>query len=515
MKEHSRDEKQLLGRIADAKQDRYQFQVYINECYEFGIPQRQLLGEKSRQARDPEEQSDLFDTTLIEAIEDYASEQIDMLMPYYRPWVDWKPNKSIPVEFKQQVEALSEDRSGKLFDVIGRSNLSGVLPETWRDAAVSAAGVMVREAPPSKPIPCEPVLCSELLMERGPYGGIDGRWRQWDCPVRFLQPIFGRLEGLGDIIRRKRSDMDRDPNVTVEVTEGYHCDWNSDEEAWFHDIVIDGQVLRMESKKGAGACGLHVLRSAISHPSPWGPGPAMRALPYARALNVMAYLELKAAGKIVDPPFSYLHTSIQNIDQGMEAGYGYPTLQSDPINFYPPEGDLNFAVMASEDMRRGIRRALYLDEPTQEGLTPPTLGQWMREEARHARRVTLPRDMQTKEFLLPLVRRFEWLAERRGEIEPVEVDEQVFHLYPESPLSSARDIEEASKAYEFVMQVNQMFPQSGGLIVDAKATAEAMRSKRGEKLVVLRDPDDASTAEQEVLAGGRGGTRVNASAEVV
>lgn len=514
MKQHSRAEKQLLGRIKDAKDDRYQFQNYINDCYEYGIPQRQLLGNKQQQPRNPEEQSDLFDTTLIEAIEDYASEQIDMLMPYYRPWVQWKPFDGIPTEFRKQVGEMSEQRSAALFDVIGRSNLSGVLPETWRDAAISAAGVLVRQTPLNQPIACEPVLCNELLIERGLYGGIDGRWRQWDCPVRLLKPIFGRLEGLGDIIRSKRSDMDQNANVTVEVVEGYHRDYDSEVEAWYHDIVIDGQVLRMESSEGQGACGLHVARSAISHPSAWGPGPAMRALPYARALNVMSYLELKAAGKIVDPPFSYVHTSIQNVEQGMEAGYGYPSLNPDPFTFYAPDGDLQFAVMASDQLRRGIRRSLYLDEPEQQGLTPPTLGQWMRQEARHARRVTLPRDMQVQEFILPLVRRFEWLAERRGDIEPIEINDRVFRLYPESPLSSARNMEDASRGYELTMQINQMFPQSAGLIIDAKQTAENLKEKRGDNLVVLRDPEDASAPEQEVLANASGGTRVNARTEV-
>lgn len=510
----SKADELLLGRIDWAKQDRHQFQHYINECYEYGMPQRQRMGDRHHQARDPEEQSDLFDTTFGEAIEDYASEQIDMLMPYYREWVEWKAKQTIPDELKGEVKRLSETRREGLFDVIQTSNLSGALPETWRDAAVSAAGLFIHKTPAGLPINCEPVLASELLIEPGPYGGIDGRWRNWFCPIRFLKTLYGKLPHIDEIIREKKAGSKNDPRVTVEVTEGYHRDWDADKETWVHSITVDGKVLKQEKEVGRGACGLLVLRSAVSHPSAWGPGPAMRALPAARALNVMAYLELKAAGKVVDPPFSYLHTSVSNVEQGMEAGYGYPVLQKDAITFYPPGTDLSFSTMTSEQLRSVIRSAMYLDEPEQEGLTPPTLGQWMREEARHARRVTLPRDIQVQEFVLPTVHRFEWLAERRGEIQPIEAGDKVFQLWPISPLSSARDLEEASKAYELVMQMNQMFPSTASLMVDGYETALKMKELRGDKVVELRKPEDASPAEQEVLTNASGGTRVNNASKI-
>ena len=358
------------------------------------------------------------------------------------------------------------------------------------------------------------MLASELLIEPGPYGGIDGRWRNWQCPLRFLKALYGNVDGIDEIIRHHKSKAKDDVRVTVEVTEGYYRDWDKPVETWVYCLIIDSKVVRRVAHEGRGACGLLVLRSAISHPSAWGPGPAMRALPAARALNVMSYLELKAAGKVVDPPFSYLHTSVTNVEQGMEAGYGYPVLQRDAITFYPPGTDLSFSTLTSDQLRAVIRSAMYLDEPEQEGLTPPTLGQWMREEARHARRVTLPRDMQVQEFVLPLVYRFEWLAERRGEIQPIEAGDKIFQLWPISPLSSARDLEEASKAYELVMQGNQMFPSTAALMVDGYETMKKMKELRRDEVVVLRKPEDASPAEQEVLANSSGGTRVNNASKI-
>ena len=141
MDKPSKADEELLGRISWAKQDRQQFQYYINECYEYGLPQRQRVGDIQVTPRDPEEQSDLFDTSFGEAIEDYASEQIDMLTPYYRPWVEWKAKETIPLELQGQVKELTAQRSRGLFDVIQTSNLSGALPETWRDGAISAAGI--------------------------------------------------------------------------------------------------------------------------------------------------------------------------------------------------------------------------------------------------------------------------------------------------------------------------------------------------------------------------------------
>jgi hypothetical protein len=114
-----------------------------------------------------------------------------------------------------------------------------------------------------------------------------------------------------------------------------------------------------------------------------------------------------------------------------------------------------------------------------------------------------------KEFVLPVLRRFEWLAERRAEIEPIEIKEQIYRLDPVSPLSNARDQEDAAQAVQFVLGINQMFPQMAGLMIDGLATVQAIKDLQGVDAVKLQDPEKASQMLADLMAQSQSGTRVN------
>ena len=264
--------------------------------------------------------------------------------------------------------------------------------------------------------------------------------------------------------------------------------------------MVDGHT-RGEKKvsRGPGSCRLVVARPRVSSPSAIGIGFANKALAPARTLNKLAYLELKRQGKIVDPPVGYSDDGTANIEGGIEAGTWIEFGEGFHIEELAPQTDAREVWFNQEDLRMQVKQALFQDKPFQRGDTPPTAAQWLSEEERNARRKGFPRARAIREWVLPTLRRVEWILRQRGEIEDERIEGELVRFEPISPMSRASDLNEVQLVNQHVdLFVSRFGPEAAkyyNMTEMMKKTAEKM----GTDSIVLRTEEEVRDEEKRQI----------------
>jgi len=496
----------VLGRIEDARRDRTRATARVNRFYELALPHRQLVGQTSDTARDPGEQDDIFDSTLQDCVDDYASDMLDAFTPHYKPWVPLEASRKLNTAQQRQFEEAIKAYEEKLYGEILNSTFYQESQECWSDIAGGAAGMLIPFEKAGERIRPQPITMSSLLMDHGPKGELDGRWFEMRVQKRHLRHAFPGINF--DRHENLTSAKCKNSSETVTVIQGCYRDYDfARREAWKFTIHVDSDKVHDKRLTGAGCQPIIAGRWRTSPPSAWGPGPADRALAPASTLNELNYLILKHLGKQVDPPFLYDDDGMFNPDDGINAGEAYPRRPGSTFDFLVTEQDLRVAYFQQEDLRMAVRRALYQDKPFQRGDTPPTATQWLDEKAFNDRRLQLSRMRLYDEWVIPALQRFTWILARRGELPEVRIGGEIVGVRYVNPISRASDLQEVNNNHQFISMSVSTMGEAALASIDTFRTMENMKRKMGADLVELKPPDQQSELVQQILAGAAGNGR--------
>lgn len=490
-------EKAIIARIGKARQDRQRHAPWMDEILRLGMPTYRRIATKMPSDAVVAEQDDLFDTKLQTTMEDFSSDMISTFTPRYERWTTFEPAEDLPdgaqVEIADQLRAFGDG----IFAELERSNYWDAAQECFTFWAVTAMGVAVSDMGPLNPIHFQPIELPDLLLERGFDGTLTGKWREMrmtDAELFAMWP--NEFEPPKPNAPRKKHT----------VVEG--CDRDFDKpgvEAWYYRIIVDGKVKKAQRYEGAGSCPIVACRYRHQADSAWGPGPAHKATPVARTLDELAYLNLKALGRQVDPPFSYEEDGTANFEAGIQPGMAYPrSTGSEAPEPMLPEIQFNALVFNQTDMRKEIERALYQDRPEQPGQTPPTATQWIDEKTWQTRRRELPRDRCVREWVLPIIERIAWIKAQRGELPPVKLQGgKVINVRPISPLSKAKDLEDIQLSQQMLGIATAVGAarQAGAPIDTLKTTENLLRTSKDRNIVLLSA--DQLAAEQAAAAAAQ------------
>jgi len=494
-------EGKLLQRITAARSDRSTVSSALNRFYELALPFRAPISStvtRSTQTR-LEEQEDIFDDTLQTTVLDFGAEMMDRFTPHYKPWADLKPVKQLDPSQKKAGLALIKERQELIYAEIKRSDFYEQSSQPWLDVAGSKGGIVIPYAKSGEKIHCTPIVMSSLLDDMGPFGDLDMRAQEFITKRKHLKNLFPKID-MSKILLQIRGDDERD----VVVVQGNYRLYGGKND-WMFFVVIDGRVAQMKAMKGMGSCAVQVLRWSDAPFSTWGPGAAIPAMPSANTLQELGYLFLKNLAKRIDPPFSYHEDGLFNPEGGVDAGMALPRDgQSGGIEWLIPDQDLDAAMFERELLRMNVKKAMFQDKPEQAGRTPPTATQWIDERAQTDRRLQLARLRVYKEWVLPILERFNWIMTTRGDLPPLELDSGTqIEVSFENPVTKSSDAEEVSRSMNLAQSAAGVFGEQFLANVDAVDTITNWKEKLGDELLTMKAFDDQSESMQGLLSNMR------------
>lgn len=498
--ERRKQESELLERIGAAREDRTHFTEVLNKFYELALPWRQPISHTLLAScpRSFDEQADIFDTTLQDAVYDFAAMMSDLFTPHYKPWADLKPVGTYDKALLAKAKPLIEARQAKIYDLIRQSDFYEQAQQVYLEMAGSKGGIVIPYRPRGKKIRCTPVVMSGLLDDVGPNGELDMRAMEFITKKKHLPALF---PDEWEEMQKDPKYARMQPNTECTVVQGAH---RADEDGkWVTFLVINNKMCARKVQDGDGASAVYGLRWQDAAYSSWGPGPAIQALPSARVLQEMGYLFLKNLAKSVDPPFAYTEDGLFNPDGGIEAGMALPMEKGSDFKSLLFERDLNPALFERELHIQRVKRALFVDEPEQKGKTPPTAAQWIDERAQTDRRLQISRIRIYKEWVLPILQRFNWILERQGETPEIKIDGTVVQVAFDSPIAKTSDADEVSRSMQLAQSSLGIFGEAFLQNIDAPATLELWRDKMGDKLLQIKAFDERSEMEKQLLQNMR------------
>ncbi|MDO8596410.1 MAG: portal protein [Sulfuricaulis sp.] len=462
----------VLRRVERAKQDRSRHEPRLAECYKYALPWRHTF----RAAQPVDQLDEIYDSTAMTTVEDFAADMLNTFTPMKADWVDMKPRLILPPIIQAQIAGPLKDYQAILFGEMARSNLYQALQEAYLDLAPGTMALLINDRDIAEPIHCEAIPSTELLIDRGPYRLIDGKWREWKVRGEEINVIWPDAKSTQD------SGMKWTNGTEYDIIDGCYRDWSDrGTERYKYVVLCNNKIIYQEQYGGRGSCPMIVARWSRDPTTAWGVGPLYRELPDVKTVNFIKKIGFKNLAKVVDPVTSYEDDGVMNLDHGVNPGDWIPRAAgSEAPEVVEAKGKFDVAWLELDDVRSSIRRAHYQDRPEQKGKTPPSASQWMDEAAERARRMGSPATNLVIELQYPIVYRFAYLLERRGVLPPIKLNGQLYALEPVSPLLRAQEQEEMLRITRWAETITALFgPQMAAVLIDQPLFSEKLAKLAG------------------------------------
>lgn len=483
--------KEMNARISRAETDRNRHQTRIADCYKYALPWRHKFF--SNQPSD--DFDEVFDETVGTVLEDFSADMLNTFTPQKNNWLSEEPAVTFDASDRRAITDALKRRQNVVFAEMGRSNLYQSLQEAYLDLGPGTMCVLVMDIDPSKPIHCDAIPLTDLLITRGPYGFVDGIFRCKKYLLEDAKVLWPDASWTEITSQQNTKDLE------VEIADGCWRVWaEKGDETYQYAVRANGKLVYEKQWKGPGSCPFIVARWSRDSATAWGVGPTYRTLPAIKTLNHVRYLDLKNYDKHVDPPTSYEHDGVMNLDNGVNPGDWIPrAVGSKEPKSLESQAKFDVAVFERDELRSVIRRAHYQDRPEQQGKTPPTATQWADEAAERARRMGTPATNLVQELQIPLYRRFAYLLQERGTLPNVQFEGQDIALNPVSPLLRAQEQEEVVRMDKFAELIVARFgPQMGMVAIDVIPYVKALAEKLGIDPKLIRDEAKIKAAIEQL-----------------
>lgn len=492
--------KELTARMSKCEVDLNRHKSRITDCYRYALPWRHGFEQNDAAVGDTD---DIFDSSLMTTLEDFAADMLTTFTPIKSDWVTVTPVETMDAGDSNVITEDLTKFQRVVFAEMARSNLYQALQEAYLDLGPGTMALCIQDRGPSRPIHCEAIPVTDLLLERGPFGSINGRFRKRKSvcgdEIRVLWPsarVPPEMQGKGK---------------TWDVCEGLWRDWaDKGDETWIYVVVANGKVLLEQKLKGRGACPIIVARWSRDSTTAWGVGPTYRTMPDFKALNHIKYQELTRVDFAVNPVTSYEDDGIMNVEAGLTPGTWIPRAAgSEPPQPIESKAQLDYASIKSDELLSNIRRAHYQDRPEQLGRTPPSATQWADQAAERARRMGTPATNLVIELQYPIFERFAFLLAKRGTLPKVTLQGKNVALQPISPLLRAQEQEEVVRMDRLAELVGARFgAEAVTTILKPVEYANRMAERLGVDPQLVNTPAEmqqAITQFAPILGGGGGG----------
>lgn len=491
-------------RLADARAEKAKSKCDIEECYFFAAPRR--IRDATSSSTTTTKKGDEFElqtSIAFEVADDFMTMLIDSFMPPAVKWAERHPDPLLEEAAIKQLEEQAKDADERIFKMIRASNFYAELAKTGvPDAAIGVIAMEIRMKQPGMPMQCVAVPIRELEINLGPNGRIDDRFVVRQTKYRNLPALLPDIalpKAIAEKVRKRGNDK-------IEVRWGYWRLWNkTDDEYWQHVVLVGDDIVHAAELKGEGCCPLVVGRFGATPDFAWPDGPMIKALPDLRQIDEMRAGFIENMDFTIRPPIAYPDDGVVSFEDGIEPGMAYPKRPGgtahDFQKIYEPN-PLDAALFDEMNLEKRIRRLHYCDFPEQKGKTPPTASQWLDEMVEAQKKIGTPGYSFWREFPYEVFQRFKHLAELRG-VRPLEYNGTRVSLQAYNPAQRAQENQEVLTATRLLQIIGAAFPQTGQVAVSELPTIQNIKDKLGDKLVVLRDPQDLEGAFENLasLAG--------------
>jgi hypothetical protein len=265
----------------------------------------------------------------------------------------------------------------------------------------------------------------------------------------------------------------------------------------------DKEVLFKTTLKGSGSVPWITTRWSKSGFEVWGRGPLLQAMPAIKTLNLTVQLILENAEMAIAGSYVYDDDGVFNPDNiTIQPGTFIPRSPGSNIDSLQSPSRFDVAQLVIEDMRRNVRKALFIDEldTRPNAKTPLSATEVSERLADVARDMGAVAGRMQKEFLQPLVQRIIAIYTDQGLIDIPKVDGRELRIVPVSPLLRAQDQQDVSDFVRFQQTVAGTFgPEITPALYDQEKVIKFLADKFGISEELLANKQQVEANIQQAM----------------
>ena len=481
----------LVKRYEVAKQHRSSWESHWKECYEYALPQREVMNQHTEGAK---KNTKIYDSTALIGTQRFASRLQSTLVPPFKKWAKLSAGSAMPKEYEHSVNKGLELMTDTLFRYINQSNLATEVHEAFLDLAVGTGALLLDEGEGDDLLKFTAVPLKELLVEDGPHGTIETVFRLHKHPARNIKQVWKKGKCSPAVMEM----MESKPDELVPIIEA--TVYNPEKKIYEYVIIEEGTK--------------HVIFEDYFDVSPWivfrwskvageryGRGPIMTALPDIKTANEVVKFVLKNAEKEIVGVYTAVDDGVLNPwTVNIKSGAVIPVAAEGSLSPLQSGGNFNVSELVLQDLRENIKKALFHDQ------LGPVEGPTKSATEVSIRQQELMSDIGSSfgrlqmEFINKLVKRAIDILQRNGKVgaTPIKVGGQDIEINVVSPLAQQQDMDEVNKLAQFVQFAMMVGEDAVRVGLDLEAFPEHIAKLLGVNPELVRDKQEREQVKQQM-----------------
>lgn len=473
--------KRVMSRYKKAKGRWNSWTDLWEEIYDYAIPHRESFFQESSANRRTE---NIYDETAVVGLPKFASRlQLGFFPPNGRAF-RLAPGPDFPKELRSKSLDEELDRITDLIhEGLRNSNFNAEMHEGLQDLGIGTMNLLVEEGRFQGDLHFSSVPPTNLALLPGRMDGVSD-WFRWNnnmdiTEVKHRYPNAKYSEKMA-------SEQKRNPTRKTKIIEATIYDETNrfkDEYTYYLISETDNEILIKDTFKGRGSIPWITTRWSKSGFEVWGRGPLLQAMPAVKTLNLTVQLILENAEMAIAGSYIYDDDGVFNPDNiTIQPGTFIPRSPGSSISPLQSAGRFDVAQLVLDDMRRNVRKALFIDEldTRPNARTPLSATEVSERLADVARDMGAVAGRMQKEFLQPLVERIVYIYKKQGLLDIPKVDGRELRIVPVSPLLRAQDQQDVSDFVRFQQTVASTFgPEITPVLYNQEAVIKYLAAKFG------------------------------------
>lgn len=500
---------EILKRAEKAQRSKDLFESLYRDAYEFALPQRQLYGYYDGNSQGAKKMARVFDSTAINSTQRFANRLQSGIFPPQRKWCRLEPGSDIPLDKRQQAQALLDVYMEKMFTVIKQSNFDIAIGEFLLDMAVGTACMMVQPGDDVAPLNFIPVPMFLVSYEEGANGQVDKVYRRMRMKAEAISQQW-RDAVFSDNMQQL---IDSKPTDEIDLLEATIYD--AERGDWCYHVLISSGKEEIVYRRMASSPWV-ISRYAKVAGEIYGRGPLLTALPDIKTLNKTLELLLKNASLAVAGVYTAADDGVLN-PQTVKilpgaiipvARNGGP--QGESLKPLGRAGDFNVSQIVINDLRQNIKRTLLDESLPPDNMSARSATEVVERMKELAQNLGSAFGRLINETMIPLVARILQVMDERGLIDlPLKVNGLEVKVSPVAPLAMAQNMEEINNIMQF-MQIASTLGQEGQLAVkqgdlidyigDKLGVPSAVRNSAAERGFIMEQQKQMMMQQQAMMA---------------
>ena len=478
---HDSDYKLVMDRYKKAKGRWMSWSDIWEECYDYVLPQRESFFQESSGARRTE---NIYDETAVVGLPKFASRlQLGFFPPNGRAF-KLAPGPELPKEMRSRSLDQELDRiTDLLHEGLRNSNFNAEFHEGLQDLGMGTMNLLVESGRFVGDLHFSSVPPTNVAILPGAMDSITD-WFRWnnECDITDVKHRYPYAK----FSNRMKEIQKRDPRRKTKIIEATIYDSKDrfkDEYNFYLVSETDKEILFKSTMRGTGSIPWITTRWSKSGFEVWGRGPLLQAMPAIKTLNLTVQLILENAEMAIAGSYVYDDDGVFNPDNiTIQPGTFIPRSPGSSIDSLQSPSRFDVGQLIIEDMRRNVRKALFIDEldTRPNAKTPLSATEVSERLADVARDMGAVAGRMQKEFLQPLVQRIIQIYTDQGLLDIPKVDGRELRIVPVSPLLRAQDQQDVSDFVRFQQTVAGTFgPEITPALYNQDAVIKFLADKFG------------------------------------